>query len=172
MAAIMPMLTIASAAMSAVGAISQGEAQAAQAKSQAQAQEYNAQVARNNATMANDQANAQEEQQRRHFAMVQGQARAAAAQSGAGFDGSNNDILNQNSLMNELDALTIRYDGQNKANGLIAQAQQDEYQAKASRMNAGSAITGGYLNAGASILSGATNYTMASNGLGPYAKGK
>lgn len=166
----MEALLIASTAVSALGAIKQGQAQEAQYNSMAQANEYNATVARQNATMANDQANAQEEQQRRKFAMLQGEGRAGAAQSGAGLDGSNADVLAQNSLMNELDALTIRYEGQNKANGLIAQSNLDEYSAAANRSNAKSAADAGMLNAGASLLAGGTNLYAYQNGLGVWKK--
>ena len=151
---------------SAVGAIAGGQQQAAAAQAQAtanaQAQEYNATVARNNARIASDQANAKEEAQRRHFQQLQGQAVAGIAQSGTGFDGSNYDLLKQNETNNELDALTIRYQGQNQANVLIAQAQLDESNANVSRqmgsLNASNAITGSYFNAGASLLNGATKY--------------
>lgn len=158
-------LQIMSAAFSAIGSIRQAEAQAASYQSQAQAYDYNATVAKNNAVVANQQASAQEEQQRRRFAMLQGQAAAGVAQSGAGFGGSNLDVLSQNALMNELDALTIRYEGQNKAKSLEAQSQLDKYQAVAASRNADAAIQGGYLNAGANLLSGATNYSMYSKGL-------
>lgn len=158
-------LQIASAAFSAIGAMKQAQAQAASYKAQAQAMDYNATVAKNNATAANQQASAAEEQQRRRFAMLQGQAAAGAAQSGAGMDGSNADVLAQNSLMNELDALTIRYEGQNKAKSLEAQSQLDSYQADAARANADTAISAGYLNAGANLLSGATSYAMYSKGM-------
>lgn len=147
-----------STAVSAMGAISQANAQSASMQAQAQAQEYNATVARNNAQAANEQANAQEEQQRRRFAALQGQAIAGVAQSGTGFDGSNLDLLKQNAIANELDALTIRYEGQQKSKGLLAQADLDQYGASVSRMNARSAQTAGYFNAGANILSGASKY--------------
>lgn len=154
---------VASTAVSALGAMKQGEAQAASYRAQAQAQEYNAQVAHNNAQTAQSQANSQEEQQRRHFRMMQGEATAAAAQSGAGLNASdsNTKVLEQNALMNELDALNIRYEGQKQATGLYAQEEQDKYGAKVSRMNASNAESAGMLNAGASILSGATNYMYA-----------
>lgn len=157
-------LSLVSAAVTAVGAIQQGEAQAQSQRAQAQANEYNATVARNNATIASDQANAKEEAQRRHFAALQGQAVAGVAQSGTGFDGSNMDVLKQNAINNELDALTIRYEGQNQAKGLIAQSQLDTYNAGVNRMNADNAQTSGYLNAGANILSGAAKYSYYKNG--------
>ena len=150
---------VASTVMSAVGAMQQADAQSANYQAQAQANEYNATVNRNNAKVASEQANAQEEAQRRHFAALQGQTYAGIAQSGTGFDGSNADVLKQNAISNELDALTIRYEGDNKAKGLMAQSQLDTYNAGVNRMNAANAQTAGYLNAGSALLSGATKFS-------------
>lgn len=158
-------LQIASAAISAIGSIKQAQAQAASYRAQAQANDYNATVAKNNAVVANQQASAAEEQQRRRFSMLQGQAAAGAAQSGAGMDGSNADVLEQNALFNELDALTIRYEGQNKAKSLEAQSEMEKYQAAAASRNADTAMSAGFLNAGANLLSGATNYSLYSKGM-------
>ena len=155
---LMGILSAASTAVSVIGAMQQGQAQSASANAQAQAQDYNATVARNNAKVVSEQANAQEEAQRRHFAVLQGQAVAGIAQSGTGFDGSNADLLKQNAIANELDALTIRYQGENQAKGLMAQSQLDTYSAGVSRSNADSAVTGSYFNAGANLLSGAAKY--------------
>lgn len=162
----MEILMIASTAVSALGAIRQGQAQQAAYKAQAQAQEYNAKVAENNARAALDQANAQEEQQRRKFRMLQGEAIAGAAQSGAGLSGSNKDVIEQNALFNELDALTIRYQGQNQAQGLQAQANLDRYNARAARQAGSEAMTAGYVSAGANILSGASKYNYYKGGGG------
>lgn len=166
----MEALMIIGSAMSAIGAIKQGEAQQAQYQAQAQAQEYNAKIAENNARVAMDQANAQEEQQRRRFRMMQGEAIASAAQSGAGLSGSNKDIIEQNALMNELDALTIRYQGQNQAQGLQAQAVLDRYGAKAARQAGDDAMTAGYISAGANLLSGASKYQYYKGGGGMTAR--
>ena len=154
----MEALIIASTAMAAAGAMQQAETQAYNAKAQANALDYQAQVDRNNADAATQAANAREEQQRRGFRQLEGQARAGIAQSGTGFEGSNADILKQNAVLNELDALTIRYEGDNKAKGLMAQSQLDQYNAQTSRDNAGRYMTAGYLNAGSQILSGAAKY--------------
>lgn len=152
-------LMIASSALSAIGAIKQGQAQAANYNAQANANDYNAVVAQNNAKIAADQANVQEEQQRRHFRELQGQAYAGIAQSGSGFDGSNADILKQNAVNNELDALTIRYEGQNKVASLESQAQIEKYNAATNRMNAKEAKKAGYINAGASLLNAGASYS-------------
>jgi hypothetical protein len=160
-AALVPLM-IASSVVSAVGAMKQADAQAASYQAQAQANEYNATVARNNAQVASEQANAKEEAQRRHFAALQGQAITGVAQSGTGFDGSNADILKQNAINSELDALTIRYEGQNQSKGLLAQSQLETYNAGVNRMNASNAQQAGMFNAGANLLSGAAKYSYYS----------
>lgn len=150
------MLIAAATATKAVGSIMQGSAQAAQYKAQAQANDYNAIVARQNADVALGQANAREEMQRRRFGELQGTALAAAAQSGSGMDGSNADVLKQNAVAAELDALTMRYEGQMQARGLMAQANMEEFQAGVNRANSRTARTSGYINAAADILGGAS----------------
>ena len=150
-------LIAASTAVSTYGIIKQGEAAAAQAKSAAQANEYNATVQRNNAEAAQATAARKEEQQRSQFGQLQGTARAAVAQSGAGLGGSNLDVLKQNALQNELDALTIRYEGQTQARGLIAQSQLETQQAAANRAAGSAARTGAYISAGANLLQGGAN---------------
>ena len=147
-------LIAASTAVSTYGMIKQGEAAAAQAKSAAQANEYNATVQRNNAQVAQAAAASKEEQQRSQFGQLQGTARAAVAQSGAGMGGSNLDVLKQNALQNELDALTIRYEGQTQARGLIAQSQLETQQAAANRAAGSAERTGAYISAGANLLQG------------------
>jgi hypothetical protein len=163
---------IASTAMSAMGALQQGKAQAASYNAQAGANEYNAVVAQNNAIMAGEQANAQEEQQRRHYRDLQGKAMAGVAQSGTGFSGSNADVLQQNDVNNELDALTIRYEGINKVKSLESQAQIEKYNAAVNRSNAKTATQAAKINAGAAVLSGATNFAMYREGYGMSARGR
>lgn len=152
-------LLLASTALSTYGVIQQGEAQAAQAESAAQANEYNATVQRNNAQVAQAAAARREEEQRSQFGQLQGAARVAVAQSGAGMGGSNLEVLKRNALQNELDALTIRYEGQSQARGLIAQSQLEQQQAAANRSAGSAARTGAYISAGANLLQGgATAY--------------
>jgi uncharacterized protein involved in type VI secretion and phage assembly len=155
----MEALMIASTVMSVAGAMEQADAQAENARAQAAALDYQATIDRNNAKAASEAANAREEQQRRQFRSMEGQARAGIAQSGTGFEGSNADILKQNEVLGELDALTIRYEGDNKAKGLIAQSQLNTYNAGVSRMNASNYERAGMMNAGANLLSGATKYS-------------
>lgn len=145
---------IAAAALKTIGSLQQSQAASAGYKAAAKANQYNAVVAQENARAALEQANAREEGQRRQFGQLQGQARAAAAQSGAGLGGSNADVLRQNAVNNELDALTIRYQGQMESRGLESQAQQELYQATANRRNARRALKAGYINAATNILEG------------------
>lgn len=149
-------MTAVAGGISALGAIQQAQAASAQAKSAAQAQEYNAAVARNNEIAVNQQTSFAEDQQRRRFRALQAEGMVAAAQSGAGLGGSNEDVLRQNAIANELDALTIRYEGQMKARGLLAQAELDRMQAEANRRAAKQAMTAGAINAGTSLLTSAS----------------
>jgi len=148
-------LSAAAMAAGAFGSIGAGNSAAAQQRSAAQAAEYNAQVDRNRADNAMQVANANEEAQRRHARIVMGQTRAGLAQAGIGAEGSASDVLQQSSGNAELDALNIRYQGQLQAQGLTNQANLDDYTARTARSNASSARTGGWLNAGASLLSSA-----------------
>lgn len=156
----MQALMIASGAMKAVGALQQARTEAGNYKSAAAANDYNALVTEGNARSAAEQASAREDMQRRNFRSLQGQAIAAAAQSGAGLDGSNADVLRQNAVNAELDALTIRYEGDQQTKGLMAQAGLQRFYATQNRKNAGRAMTAGYLNAGSALLQTAANYKM------------
>jgi intein-encoded DNA endonuclease-like protein len=143
------------------------EAQAAQGTylSKAQSDEYNATVATNNAQVANEQSNAQQEAALRKFHDTQGKAYAAVAQSGAGFDGSNADILQQNEVNSMLDQLAIRYDGASKSRGLIDQAAQLRYSAKVNRINADMAMKAGKAAATAALFDSASQmYKMSQSG--------
>lgn len=167
----MQALLIAGTVMSAVGSIVQASAAADTAKAQAAASEYNAKVQENQATVARynaesagQQAARKEEMQRRRFAQIQGSARAGLAQSGTDLaSGSNADVLEQNAINNELDALTIRYEGSqardsyyNTASNFQSQAELSRMNASMYRQNASNAMVGGIFNAGANLIGGAT----------------
>lgn len=154
----MEAVAVAATAFQALGAIQQGNAAAASYDSQANADKYNAQIASQNADIVSQQAAAQEATQRRKAALVAGEQRAAQAQSGLAFTGSALDVAQQSAANAELDALNIRYEGQLKRRGLLANAQQDSYGADVAGQNSNSAALGGYLNAGSKILGGTGNY--------------
>lgn len=152
-------LMAASTAMTAAGAIQQGQAAAAQGRAQQQAQQYNAVVKEQNAALARQQAGAREEQQRRQARQVLGQQQAALAQAGIGVGfGSALDIEEQSMVRAELDALTIAYEGELQAKGLLAAAQQDLYYGEVAKARGENERTASYMSAGASILSGAAKY--------------
>ena len=154
----------ASTAMSAVGAMQQGAAAAAQGRAQQQAQQYNAAIKEQQATLARQQAGARQQQQRRGARQLLGQQRAALAQAGIGLGGSALDIEEQSAAMAELDSLTIAYEGELQAQGLLAAAKQDLYYGEVAAVRGKNAQTASYFSAGASILSGAASYGMYSGG--------
>jgi hypothetical protein len=155
----------ASAAMSAVGAIQQGMAAQAQAQAAQGAANYNATIKRQQAASELQQANAREEQQRRGSRQLLGQQRAALAQAGIGAGGSALDIEEQSADRAELDALTMRYEGDLRAKGLLAAAEGAEYEGRAAIAAGQNAMTGAYLSAGASLLSAAGSYKYYSAGM-------
>ena len=160
----------ASAAVSAVGAIQQGMAAAAQGQAQQNAANYNAEIKRQQAALELQQAGAREEQQRRQSRQLLGQQQAALAQAGIGLGGSALDIEEQSAFLSELDALTIRYEGDLRAKGLLAGAEQSLYEGRAAAAAGANARTASYISAGASLLSAAGTYKYYSAGM-PKADG-
>jgi hypothetical protein len=148
---------IAASAMQAVGAIQQGKSAQAQARANATAANYNANLRTMEAGIARQNAGRREEQQRRAARQILGKQRAAIAQSGTLMTGSNIDITEQSEFNAELDALNIRYEGDLRSYGLLAQAEQDRYAARSYEAAGKNAMTGAYLSAGASLLSGAAS---------------
>jgi hypothetical protein len=148
-------LMIAASAMQAVGAIQQGKMAAAQGEAQMNAANYNARMKEIEAGITREQANAREEQQRRQARQVLGKQRAAVAQAGIGFGGSALDIMEQSATFAELDALTIRYEGDLKAKGLLAEAEYDKYSGQVAMAMGKAQKKAAYVSAAASMLSGA-----------------
>jgi hypothetical protein len=72
--------------------------------------------------------------------------------------GSALDIEEQSADRAELDALTIRYEGDLRSKGLLAAAAGAEYEGRAAIAAGQNAMTGAYLSAGASLLSAAGSY--------------
>jgi len=170
MCELMTALTIASSAIGAVGAIQQGNAQAAAMQAQANAATYNAQVADMNAKIEDRRARdalerGQEEEQRLRLqaAQLQGRQRAAMAANGVdlGF-GSPLDTILDTAVMAERDALRVRraaaneaYDFDMRATNMRADANLGRMNAASSRAGASAARTAGYLNAAGTVLGGA-----------------
>lgn len=141
-------------AFSAISAISSGNAAKASGN-------YNAALYERNAQIAQQQAAVDEARQRRLATMRAGSNRAAVGASGIQVDGSPLDILESNAAQEELDALMIRWNGQNaadsaRASGALARAQGENAQ-RAGYMQAGSAI----LLGGAKAFGGTGSTTPA-----------
>ena len=151
-------LLVGSTALKAVGAIRGGYSQSAQAASQATAAEFNRDLALQNATTTSAQAGLREEQMRREARQVQGAQRAAVAESGTGFVGSNLDVLEQDAVTASLDALNTRYEGQLQSTGYRNDAITQEYQRKGFKKQAKAAKAGAWLSAGSAIINGASSY--------------
>lgn len=149
-------LAIVGTAMSAIGAIQQGNAMAANYKAKAMAQKRNAKIMEMNAQAAAGQAAATEDAQRRKARQIGGMQRAAISEAGTGNGGTNALLVEQSGRNAELDALNIRYEGELKRRGLLNEAGNERYGAKINSMNAGTARTAGYIGAGTSLLSGAS----------------
>jgi hypothetical protein len=148
-------MLVASSAMQAVGAVQQGKMAAAQGKAQMEAANYNARMKEIEAGITREQSNAREEQQRRQARQLLGRQRAAVAQAGIGWGGSALDIMEESATLAELDALTIRYEGDLKARGLLAEAEFDKYSGQVAMAQGKAAKTASYISAAASLLSGA-----------------
>lgn len=107
----------------------------------------NAQSYATEGAIAARQGSEQEAQQRRSSSMALGRETAAAGTAGAGYGGSTGRAIQQSALSAELDAQNIRYKAQLQKWAFGAQAQNLQDEAKTAR-------TGGYLKAGAALLTG------------------
>jgi hypothetical protein len=128
-------------AIMAAGAVIKGMQQNAAAKGAAQAMEANARSTRLGTA-------AEEESQRRQSAMMMGDVRASAAQSG--FDPSSGSLATLQTKTAgelELESLTTRYRGELQALGM-------DYDAKSTRAAGKQAQSNGYLSAAATLYSG------------------
>lgn len=133
---------------------SQSASAQAQAQTDRQAANYNGAVDRQNADSTSEVSAMQEEQQRTRFSLDHGRNVASAAESGAGMDGSNFDVLRQNAVQGEIDALNVRYRGQAEAHGLLSQANMQDYQANAAGMRGQAARTAGKIGVVSAIARG------------------
>lgn len=133
-----------SAAIGALGAIQ--EARASSASS-----EFNAKIADNNALIAEQNAAADENKQRRSAGRQAATSRAAIGAAGVTLEGSPLDVLEDQALEAELDALNIRYGGRLQASNFRSQAQLDRSAARSAR-------TQGFLSAGSTLLQGAGQF--------------
>lgn len=114
--------TVASGALSAVGAL-------AGARRQEQAADFNAAVARNNAIAARQGADIRERQVRRRYQRLLNSYGAKAAASGVTPEGSPLQIEMEAAALGEQEALIERYKGELQAQGFQVEAEQQESRA-------------------------------------------
>lgn len=142
---------------SAAGSLSQGRSQAAIHAS-------NANVSRQTAAAVQRQTEYAVQQNRAQADQLAGRQRVLIAKSGVDLDGSPLQVMEDTASQVQRDALAIRYAGD------VRSAQADG-QAALDGMQADSSLTAGYMGAGASVLSGASQlgraYTRASQDLYP-----
>ena len=144
LAAIAPIVSLASGVVGAVGSIAAGNAQAAAAN-------YNAKVQDQQARVARDQAAATSSQEVRKTRQLVSAAEAGALEDGLTLTGSTKAVVDQARDTGNLNAMLALYDGTLKAQGYQANATLDRMNAKASR-------TAGYIGAATSALGGASSY--------------
>lgn len=160
----MAWVALAAAAVSAFGAIQQGNAASASYKAQAQASEYNAKIQEDNAARISREASIKEDNLRRQQAYFLGRQRAAIAESGVGLgSGSALDIQQDSETQAELDALTVRYEGETQRRAFLQDASLQRYEGSVARMNASEAKKAGYIGAVGSMLGGVGRYYNSTN---------
>ena len=134
-------LLIASMAVSAVGAISQGVA--AQ-----QAAQFNAAVARQQAEIERQRGALEEERERRRNRAILGAQRAGFSRAGVALEGTPLLVQEETAAEAELDALTVRFGGQLGTARELARARAERFGGRA-------ALSAGLFRAGSTLLTGA-----------------
>lgn len=152
MAVAIPMIMLAGAAVSAMGAVSQANAAKAAAG-------YTAQLRERDATVALDQSQQDAARVQRQGAQAQGSLLAGYGASGVATDqGSPMDVLQMSASQAKLDEETIRYKGRLRATGYGDEATlsrtSGETAQRQGTLNATSYLVGGAGRAGATYVSG------------------
>lgn len=117
--------------------------QAAGTKGGARDAKLNAQILREQSRNAGAQGARDEEAQRRAARQSLGRSAAAIAENGGGMTGSSAASLEQAAVMAELDALNVRYAGQSRARGLLAESLSERMRGKRMGMLAGGQLLAG-----------------------------
>lgn len=129
-------MAFAVAALAFVGQFISSSAEAEAYRQEADGENYRAGIARQAAVTKGQQASAAEEALRREQRQFLGRQRAAVAESGTGFGGSNDDIMRQSMAQAELDALNIQYEGNIERLNLLEQAKMHDYNKKSLKARA------------------------------------
>lgn len=145
----------------AVGALVQGRQQANDLRNQGELEGRQADIGRANAEISGRQYGAKEEEVRRNARRALGAQRAAIAESGTGFGGSNAAIMKQSTANAELDALNVRYAGALERAGILNEVAVHDYNKKSLRMAAKSAMRMRWFNAASAFFGGSSVGTQA-----------
>lgn len=143
--------------VSAVGAVQQGRAAKKMANYNAQLATNNAKIQENNALASQRQAMVEADRKRRMGKILSGRIKSSVSKSGTTFDGSVQDILLDNAINVEIDALTELYKGTADSQNFRNSASDSLAQASMSRMQGKAAQSSSYYQAAGSVLSGAGN---------------
>ena len=148
----------AGSAVSAVGAVESGQAQAASANYMAQVSRNNAAIEQQNAQLAIEQGQVAQQNQQLQTGQKMGGILAQQAASGiVPNTGSALDVRAGAAEMGELDQLTIRYNSQLSARNALIGAESYEAQAGLYGAQAGWDTTAGDFGAASSLLGGASS---------------
>lgn len=156
--AAMAALAIGSAAVQAVGQISQGNAQASAAN-------YNAQVSANEAVAARYRAAEEERRIRRDNQLRLGAAAARRGASGVAIEGSPLEVMADAAAEGELRALDSRYGGLMESRYHEQESAMFRAQARSARRNAAFGAVGTLVGAGLQYGSGLLGGAPTSSGL-------
>lgn len=140
-----------------VGAVVQAVGAIQQAGAQATAANANARIAEQNATLARQQAKVDEARRRRLARKELGALRASVGASGINFTGSALDVYEDSFMEAELDALTIRHNGEIEALGFQKEAALNRQRAKSAKIGGAFEATGLLLSGAADAISSARN---------------
>jgi len=150
-------IMVASTAVSAIGAIQQGNAASAAAGYNAKVAAQNAEIQKQNASFAGAQGDqnvaAAQQETRAKLAAIE----ANQGASGVKLDsGSFSDVRQSEAKMGMLNALNIRSEAARRAYGYQGDAMNYTAQSKLDKMQGKAAKTAGYLNAASTVLGGAS----------------
>lgn len=132
------------------GTLATTAATVAQAQGQAKVAGYTANLREQEAKVAQAASLRDEEAQRRESNAILGKQRAAIAEAGLGSGGTTGMLADQSSVLAELDALNIRYNGLLRGAGLLSDAAMTRFGGRQIARSAG-------LLAGQQLLSGAAD---------------
>lgn len=151
-------LAAASTVIGGIGQFQQGQAAASAAEYNAKIGEMNATLSERKAKDALERGQREEQRKRMEVARLKGRQKATFAASGVDVAfGSPLDTLVDTAVLGELDALTIRSNAAREAYDFEVDAVNQRAGSALQRSRAGAARTGSFLQAGGTVLGGASD---------------